>query len=63
MPSAPTVTLPTFPVEQLKKPQEDDPVTSQIQKSLQDSPPKRPTSNKLKKPPLHLSTASILLVL
>ena len=52
VPSAPTVILPTFPVEQLKKAQEDDPITSQIQKSLQDSP-ERPTSNKWEKSPLH----------
>ena len=52
MPAAPTVILPTFSVEQLKTAQENDPVTLQLQKSLQHSVD-RPTSSKWKRPPLH----------
>ena len=52
VPAAPTVILPTFSVEQLKTALENDPVTLQLQKSLQHSVD-RPTSSKWKKPPLH----------
>ena len=52
VPAASTVILPTFSVEQLKTALENDPVTLQLQKSLQHSVD-RPTSSKWKRPPLH----------
>ena len=49
VPSAPTVILPNYSVEQMKLAQEEDPVIKQIQVALQKSPehPKHANGNTL----------------
>ena len=52
VPSAPTVILPNYSVEQMKLAQEEDPVIKQLQVALQKLP-ERPKTRKWKHPPLH----------
>ena len=52
VPSAPTIILPNYSVEQMKLAQEEDPIIKHLQIALEKSP-ERPNSCKWKHPPLH----------